>query len=202
VVADPTGGDTVGEPHVKYHVAGKRVTVLAERVEYLDEHGKLVTESLRDYSKRELQKRFASLHAFLTTWQAAERKQAVIDELAEHGLLLDPLSQEVGTDLDPFDLICHIAFDQPPLTRRERAEQVRKRDVFTRFGPQARAVLEAILAKYQDVGPKDLDDPKILSLDPFRQMGTPVQLIKAFGGKDGFAKAVHDLQAALYPATA
>ena len=196
------GGDEMGEPRVKYHVAGKRVSVLAERVEYLDEHGKLVTESLRDYSKRELKKRFASLHAFLTTWQAAERKQAVIDELAEHGLLLDPLSEEVGKDFDPFDLICHIAFDQPPLTRRERAEQVRTRDVFTKYGPQARAVLEAILAKYQDVGPKDLDDPKILSLDPFRQMGTPVQLIKVFGGKDGFAKAVHDLQAALYPATA
>ncbi len=202
VVVDPTDDGALREKHVKYHVAGKRVAVLAERVEYLDEHGKLVTESLRDYSKRELKRRFASLHAFLTTWQAAERKQAIIDELAGHGLLLDPLSEEVGKDLDPFDLICHIAFDQPPLTRRERAEQVRKRDVFTRFGSQAREVLEAILAKYQDVGPKDLDDPKILTLDPFRQMGTPVQLIKAFGGKDGFAKAVHDLQSALYTATA
>jgi type I restriction enzyme R subunit len=202
VVADPTGGEILREPRVKYHVHGKRVAVLAERVEYLDEHGKLVTESLRDYSKRELKKHFASLHAFLTTWQAAERKQAIIDELAEHGLLLEPLADEVGKDLDPFDLICHIAFDQPPLTRRERAAQARMRDVFTTFGPQARAVLEAILAKYQDVGSLDLDDPKILSIPPFTTLGTPVQLIKAFGGKDGFAKAVHDLQAALYPAIA
>ena len=202
VVVDPTGGDRVSEKRVKYQVDGRRVTVLAERVEYLDENGKLITESLRDYSKRELKKRFTSLHAFLTTWQSVDRKQAIIDELAEHGLLLEPLADEVGKDLDPFDLICHIAFDQPPLTRRERAEQVRKRDVFTTYGPQAKAVLEAILQKYQDVGPSGLDDPKILSIPPFDHLGTPVQLIKAFGGRDGFAKAVHDLQAALYPVTA
>jgi len=202
VIDDPLGGGKVGEKRVKYHVDGKTVTVLAERVEYLDENGKLVTESLRAYSKRELTRRFASLRAFLTTWQSAERKQAIIDELAEHGLLLDPLAEEVGKDLDPFDLICHIAFDQPPLTRRDRAEQVRKRDVFTTYGPQAKAVLEAILQKYQDVGPLGLDDPKILSIPPFDHLGTPLQLIKAFGGKDAFTKAVHDLQAALYPASA
>ncbi|GDY14312.1 DEAD/DEAH box helicase [Planctomycetota bacterium] len=202
VVVAPDIRTPLGEERLKYRIDGKTIKILAERVEYLDENGKLITESLRAYSKRELKKRFANLHAFLTTWQSTERKQAVIDELAEHGLLLDPLAEEVGKDFDPFDLICHIAFDQPPLTRRERADQVRKRDVFTKFGPQARAVLEAILAKYQDVGPRDLDDPKILSIPPFTTLGTPVQLINVFGGKNGFAKAVHDLQAALYPAIA
>ncbi len=109
---------------------------------------------------------------------AAERKQAVIEELASEGLPLDPLAEEVGKDLDPFDLICHVAFDRPPLTRRERADHVRKRDVFTKYGPQARAVLEALLQKYQDQGVINLDDPRILHVPPFDTMGTPVELIK------------------------
>ena len=111
-------------------------------------------------------------------WNEAERKQAIIDELASEGLPLEPLADEVGKDLDPFDLICHVAFDQPPLTRRERVENVRKRDVFTKYGPQARAVLEALLEKYQDQGVINLDDPRVLQIPPFDAMGTPFQLIK------------------------
>jgi type I restriction enzyme, R subunit len=108
----------VAERPAKYYIKGKPVSELAERVEYLDDHGKLVTESLRDYSRKAIRQHYASLDEFLRRWQAAERKGAIIEELAEEGLLLDPLREEVGTDLDPFDLICHIAFDQPPLTRR------------------------------------------------------------------------------------
>jgi type I restriction enzyme R subunit len=118
--------------------------------------------------------------------------------LAAEGLLLDPLAQEVGKDLDPFDLICHVAFDQPPLTRRERADKVRKRDIFTKYGGRARAVLEALLEKYQDEGVTNLDDPRILKVAPFDAMGTPVELLKPFGGRSGFEKAVHELQSALY----
>lgn len=103
---------------------GIHVTLLAERVEYLDENGRLVTESLRDFTRKTLQRHFASLDDFLKRWKAAERKQAILEELGNEGLLLDPLADEVGKDLDPFDLICHVAFDQPPLTRRERAENV------------------------------------------------------------------------------
>jgi len=153
---------------------------------------------LRDYSKKMLRKQFASLDAFLKRWKDTERKQAIIEELAAKGLLLDPLAEEVGKNLDPFDLICHVAFDQPPLTRRERADNVRKRDVFTRYGAQARAVLEALLQKYQDQGVINLDDPRVLQIAPFDAMGTPLQLIKQFGGRAGFEKAVHDLQSALY----
>ncbi len=172
---------------------------LAERVEYLDENGKLVTESLRDYSRRAIRSHFASLDQFLRRWSSAERKEAIIEELAEEGLLLDPLLEEVGKDLDPFDLICHIAFDQPPLTRRERASKVRKRDVFTKYGPQARAVLEALLEKYQDEGMvAGLDNVRVLAVPPFNAMGTPLQLLKQFGAKAGFEQAVHELQAALY----
>jgi type I restriction enzyme R subunit len=182
----------------KYYVRGKEVVILAERVEYLDENGKLITENLRDYTRKALARQFSSLDEFLKRWNGAERKQAVIEELAGEGLLLEPLAEEVGKDLDPFDLICHVAFDQPPLTRRERATNVRKRDVFTKYGGQSRAVLEALLQKYQDEGVTSLDDPRILRLAPFDAMGTPVELLKTFGGRDGFEKAVHELQSALY----
>ncbi|HAL37913.1 MAG TPA: restriction endonuclease [Polaromonas sp.] len=189
----------VAEPRPRYFIQGKPVTVLQERVEYLDDNGKLVTESLRDYSRKAIRAHYASLDAFLRRWKGEARKEVVIDELAEEGLFLDALMEEVGVDLDPFDLICHIAFDQPPLTRRERADQVRKRDIFTKFGPQARAVLEALLAKYQDEGVvAGLDNVKLLEIPPFNQMGTPFQLIQPFGTKAGFEQAVHDLQAALY----
>jgi type I restriction enzyme R subunit len=200
---DITLPPSVAEPPAKYYIKGKPVTVLAERVEYLDDNGKLVTESLRDYSRKAIRQHYASLDDFLRRWQAAERKEAIIEELAEEGLLLDPPLEEVGTDLDPFDLICHIAFDQPPLTRRDRANNVRKRDVFTQYGPLARAVLEALLTKYQDEGMvTGLDNTRILDIPPFNAMGTPIQLIKPFGSRAGFERAVHVLQAALYQESA
>ena len=186
----------------KIYVDGVGVTVLAERVEYLDENGKLITETLRDFTKKALKKRFASLDDFLKRWKSAERKQAIIEELENEGLSLDPFAEEVGKDLDPFDLICHVAFDQPPLTRRERADNVRKRDVFTNYGPQARAVLEALLQKYQDQGVIDLGDPRVLQIPPFDAMGTPFQLIKQFGTRADFERAVHQLQSALYQGAA
>ena len=182
----------------KYYVKGKAVTIVTERVEYLDASGKLVTESLRDYSKNALKNRFASLDEFLNCWNGTARKQAIIEELAKEGLLLEPLAEELGKEFDPFDLICHVAFDRPPLTRRERANKVRKKDVFTKYGDKARAVLEALLQKYQDDGFIDLDDPQVLKVAPFDSMGTIVELLKPFGGKDGFEQAVHELQAALY----
>ena len=183
----------------KFYVKERPVSVVLERVEYLDEAGKLVTESLRDYSRKTIRRHFTSLDQFLHRWRSAERKETVIAELAEEGLLLEPLQDEVGTELDPFDLICHIAFDQPPLSRRDRANNVIKRDVFTKYGPQARAVLEALLVKYRDEGVvSDLDNIKVLEIPPFSTMGTPLQLIKQFGSKAGFEQAVHELQNALY----
>ncbi|MDB5407731.1 MAG: box helicase [Rhodospirillales bacterium] len=191
-----------GERPRKIYVDGVGARIIAERVEYLDENGKLVTESLRDFTKAVLKRRFASLDDFLKRWKGTERKQAIIEELASEGLPLDPIAEELGKDLDPFDLICHVAFDRPPLTRRERAENVRKRDAFTKYGPQARAVLDALLAKYQDEGVLNLDDPQIFRIAPFTGMGSVTQLINQFGGRAGFQKAVHDLQSALYQETA
>lgn len=193
----------VHEPRTKYYVHGKPVNVAIERVEYLDADGKLVTESLKDYSRKAIRKQYTSLDQFLRRWKGEARKDAVIDELAAEGLLLDPLMEEIGKELDPFDLICHIAFDQPPLTRRERANNVKKRDFFTKYGPQARAVLEALLAKYQDEGlVTGLDDVRVLQVPPLSQMGTVTQLIKSFGSKAGFEQAVHQLQDALYQESA
>jgi type I restriction enzyme, R subunit len=191
-------GDGNEPPPQKYYVNGKQVQVLAERVEYLDENGRLVTDTLRDYSKKALRQRYATLNDFLQQWNSSDRKQAIVEELEKEGLLLEPLSDEMGKDLDPFDLICHVAFDQPPLTRRDRVENVRKRDIFTKYGPQARAVLDALLQKYQDQGPSVLGDMRVLSVPPLASMGTPLELLKSFGGREQFSQAVYELQSALY----
>ena len=184
----------------KIYVNNILVTIIAERVRYVDADGTLITESLRDYSKRAVTNHFSSLDSFLQRWSHAERKQAVIEELEEEGLRLEPLAEEVGVDLDAFDLICHVAYGRSPLTRKQRAESVRKRDVFAKYGSRARAVLDALLQKYQDDGVVDLGDPRILQISPLDKMGTPVELIRQFGSRVDFAHAVHELQNALYEA--
>jgi type I restriction enzyme R subunit len=198
-ITDPPAG---GPKRQKIYVNNVPVSIVAERVEYMDEHGKLITESLRTFTRNELRKHYASLEAFLKLWNSAERKEALVQELAEEGLPLDTIAAELGKDLDPFDLICHIAFDRKPLTRKERANNVRKRDVFSKYGPQARAVLEALLNKYQDEGVLNLDDPLILSIPPLDKLGTRIELIKQFGDLHGFERAVHELQDHLYSASA
>ena len=197
----PDGGDTGGgggDGPKKYYIKGNPVAVASERVQYLNEQGQLVTESLRDFTKNAIKKRFASLDEFLNVWKATARKQAILDELAAEGLLLEPLQEEVGKDLDPFDLICHVAFDRPPLTRKDRVNNVRKRDVFAKYGAKARAVLEALLLKYQDEGFTELDNLGVLNIAPFSTLGTPLELLKTFGGREGFETAVRELQEALY----
>ena len=190
-----------GLKKTKIYVDGVSAEIVAERVEYLDENGKLVTESLRDFTKAALKRRFTNLEEFLQRWKVAERKQAIIEEIEDGGLPLDAIREEVGKDLDPFDLILHVAFDRKPLTRRERAENVKKRDVFAKYGDQARAVLDALLVKYADEGVLNLDDTGMLRIAPFNAMGTPLELVRAFGGKPAFEQAVHDLQDALYQET-
>ena len=201
IVVDP-GNDISIKPDEpesrKFYVNGILVTIIAERVKYLDADGKLITESLRDYSKRAVTNQFASLDTFLKRWNAAERKQAIIEELEEGGLRIEPLADEVNPDLDPFDLICHVAYGAPALTRQQRADRVRRRDIFARYGPPARAVLDALLEKYQDEGVIDLGDPRILQIAPLDKIGTPVELIRQFGTRRGFEQAVHELQQALY----
>jgi len=210
ILIDPNDGPDAGGvlgtdgtgPLRKIYVDGIGATIIKERVEYLDAEGKLVTESLKDFTRKHLTRRYASLDDFLKRWNAEERKQAIFDELAEEGLDLNMIGAELGQDLDPFDLVCHVAFDAKPLTRKERAENVKKRDVFNRYGAQARAVLEALLEKYADEGVFDLDDTNILQINPFSHMGTPIELMRAFGKKPDYLRAVHDLQNALYEESA
>jgi type I restriction enzyme, R subunit len=202
--AGPTFTDTDGvkDPRPRYVVNNVTVTVIAERVQYYGADGKLVTESLRDYTRNQVRLQFASLDAFLRRWSDAEQKKAIIEELAGQGVLWEALADEVqkklGKQLDPFDLICHVAFDQPPLSRRERAEQVRKRNYFAKYQGAARQVLEGLLDKYADTGIEPIEDIKILQLDPFRGIGAPMELVKAFGGRNGYDKAVHELEDQLY----
>ena len=186
----------------KIYVDGVPALIVAERISYLNQYGKLITESLRDFTKKALKKRFASLDDFLRRWKTADRKHAIIDELAAEGLELNAIAKELNKDLDPFDLICHVAFDAKPLTRRERAANVKKRDVFHKYGDKARAVLYALLVKYADEGVFNLDDVTVLRIPPLTELGTPVQLLKAFGGREGFVEAVREMQAALYQETA
>lgn len=199
---DSTAGPGEGgadEPgRVKYLVGDVPVYVVSERVQYYGPEGKLITESLKDYTRNTVRKDYASLDAFLKRWGKAERKAAILDELQQHGVLLEPLADEVGKDFDAFDLICHVAFDQPPLTRRERAEQVKKRNYFAKYGDQARQVLEALLDKYADTGVENIEDIKILTLDPFKSMGTASELVSAFGGKSAYLAALQALEQQLY----
>ena len=190
------GGQGLGR--VKYVLGDVTVYVVAQRVQYYGPEGKLITESLKDYTRQTVLKDYASLDEFLRRWTKAERKASILQELEEHGVLLQPLAEEVGKDFDVFDLICHVAFGQPPLTRRERADQVKKRNYFAKYGEQARKVLESLLEKYADTGIENIEEIKILTLDPFKNMGTASELVSAFGGKQGYINALQELEMNLY----
>jgi len=194
----PFGGK--GSDLPKKYVLGNNVavTVALERVQYLDAHGKLVTESLRDYTRINLRKKFDSLDAFLQTWQQTERKAALVAELESQGVLLEALAEEVNQDLDPFDLLLHVAYDQPYLTRKERARRVKQRNVFTEYGPVARKVLDALLDKYADEGITAIESDDVLKIQPFTSLGSATELVRSFGGRPQFLGAIRTLERELY----
>ncbi len=200
-VGGEEGEDEPDPPGVRRYVVDKvAVRVVAERVQYYNPAGKLVAESLKDYTRKTLTQEFASLDDFLRCWSNADRKQAIVDELAQEGVFFEALADEVGRDCDPFDLLCHVAWDQPPLTRRERAERVKKRNYFTHYGEQARRVLEALLDKYADAGVGQIEETQVLTLAPLTEFGTPTEIVKLFGGKDAYQQAVRELTESLYSA--
>lgn len=201
----PPGDDGDGgepgdpEPTKKYVFNNVEVSIVAERVEYIGNDGKLVTESYKDFSKKQIHSEYASLDDFLSSWNSAAKKKIIIDLLEEHGVIMENLAESVSKEFSEFDLICHVAYDQPPLTRKERANNVKKRNYFTKYGEQARKVLEALLDKYADRGVVSIENPKVLHLDPFNEIGTPVEIINnVFGGKDKYDKALQDLEKELY----
>lgn len=184
----------------KYRLSDVEVNVISERVQYYDKDGKLVTESLKDYSKKNILAEFSDLDTFLRKWNSEEKKQAIIDELIEHGVLLDALREEIGNpDIDDFDLICHIAYDKKPLTRHERANNVKKRGYLYKYSDMAQKVLEGLLDKYSsDKNIDDLTDTKVLELKPFDKFGNPLKIVKAFGGKKKYIEAVKELEKEIY----
>jgi len=185
----------------RYVVHDVEVGVVAERVQYYGADGRLITESLKDYTRRAVAKQYASLDEFLTSWTGAGRKMAVVQELEDQGVLFEALAEEVGGEFDPFDLICHVVFDRPPLSRRERAERVKKASYFARYGEQARAVLDAILEKYADEGLADVESMEVLRVDPISRIGTPVEIVNGiFGGKERYLAAIRRLETCLYGA--
>jgi type I restriction enzyme R subunit len=191
------------EPRIKFRVNDVEVTILNERVQYYDKDGKLITESVTDYSRKNILGEYATLDDFLRAWNTIERKQAIIDELKERGVLLDALREAAGNrDIDDFDLICHIAFDKKPLTKAERAANVRKRDYLSQYEGVAREVLSALLDKYAVTGITDLEKVDVLTIDPFRTIATPKAIINAFGGKQEYINAVRELQNQIYSAGA
>ena len=197
-VIDDNGGDIISEPREKQYVNGVNVAVLNERIQYMDSNEKLITGSLKDYTKQKVREQYQSLDDFINKWNSADKKQAIIDELTEQGIVFENLKEAISKEMDIFDLIFHTAFDQPPLTRSERVNNVKKRDYFTQYGEQARKVLEALLEKYADEGIENIEDIKILKVNPFDDFGTPMEIISLFGGKKQYLRAIIELEQEIY----
>ena len=184
----------------KIRVDGVDVTIINERVQYLGSDGKIITESLRDYTRKSVSRKYPDIDSFCATWFKSATKRAVVEELEAQGVFFDALKEEVGRDFDPFDLVCHIAYDAKPLTRRERAENVKKRNYFTKYSDMAQAVIKSLLDKYADDGLLSIESLDVLRLDPLSQLGTTIELVQAFGGKEGYIKALEELEQELYRA--
>ena len=199
---DDDGGDGPTDPppgsRPKFHVAGVPVSVLRERTQFLDADGNLNTASVKDYTRKTVRQKFALFDDFLKFWSKAEQKRIIIHEMEEQGVPLGALEETIGRDFDPFDLICHVAYDEPPLTRKERAAKVRKDNYFTRYGGKAREVMEALLDQYADQGIEAIESPEVFKVAPFTRLGTSVEIIQAFGGRNQFVSALRDLKAHLY----
>ena len=178
----------------KTYIIGVDVSILSERKQYLDADGHLITTSVKEYCKTGILTSYRSLDNFLQTWNDAEKKRAIIEELESQGIIFEELKDEIKNDLDIFDLICHIAWDAPALTRKERAENVRKRNYWTKYGDKARAVLDALLDKYAQTGIEEIEDMKVLTVDPIKEIGTPAEIVKLFGGKPQYLQAIRELE--------
>lgn len=186
-------------PHKKYYVKDVPVSVILEQNLCYDKDGNLITENLVKFSKNNILKEFSTLESFIKKWNSFDKKDAIVEELYKHNIFIDELREVSGhKDMDDFDLICHIAFDKKPLTRQERANNVKKRDYLSKYEGVARSVIEGLLDKYASNGIENLENIKILENDPFRQYGSPMKIANEFGGKKAFLNAMHDLHKEIY----
>ena len=195
---DEKNNDNNDEKKKKVFVDGIDVVVINERVQYIGLDGKLITENLVDYSKRNILKKYQTLNIFLNEWSKTTQKEIIVRELETKGVFFENIKNIVGKDFDPFDLICHIAFDKKPLTRLERINNVKKRDYFAKYEIKARQVIEAILEKYSDNGILNFEDLSIINLDPINKLGTPVEIAEIFGGKESLFKAMNEISKEIY----
>lgn len=199
--ADELNGETMPQAQRnRFVINTDAVSVAVIREQYYGKDGKLITESIKDYTRQTVCQEYTALDTFLKKWNTAEQKQAIIQELQEQGVVLEALEQEVGREFDPFDLICHVAFDRPPLTRRERANNVRQRNYFSKYGEQVRAVLDTLLEKYADEGIEDIEKMDVLKVKPLSDIGTPMEILNIFGGKPKYLQALAELKSQLYEA--
>lgn len=196
------GGFIVAEPNPreKIRVNGVEVKIVNERVQYLGADGRIITESLKDYTKKNVIEKYATLETFLNSWKNADKKKAIVEALEQQGIFFDALKEEIGKDFDPFDLICHVAFEAKPLTRKERANNVKKRNYFTKYGEKAQSVIKSLLDKYADDDLLTIESLDVLKLDPLNKLGSPLEIINAFGGKENYIQALKELENELYKA--
>jgi type I restriction enzyme R subunit len=204
IIEKPAIRNPVEEPQTEYvkrpkqYINGVNVSVLVSRELYFDSNGKPITISLKDHTKEIIKGKYKSLEDFLLSWNHADKKEAIIKELQEQGVMVEALYEAVDKQVDLFDLICHVAYDQPPLTRKERANNVKKRNYFTKYGDQARKVLETLLDKYADEGVENIESIEVLRVKPFDEYGSPIEIISHFGDKQHYLDAVKELETELY----
>ncbi|MDH1603893.1 MULTISPECIES: EcoAI/FtnUII family type I restriction enzme subunit R [unclassified Empedobacter] len=182
----------------KIYINGVDVSVLNQRELYFDNNGKPITIGLKDYTKQLINEQFETMDKFLKTWNEADRKNAIIKELEEQGVPVHELLEAVNKECDLFDIICHVAFEQPPLTRKERANNVKKRNYFTKYGDKAIKVIDALIDKYADEGIENLESMDVLKINPISSFGSPVEIVKSFGGKTQYQQAIKELENEIY----
>ncbi len=192
------GGEIEESTQRKISVDGVEVKIINERIQYMDHDGKVITETLKDFTKKNIHKNYKTLDSFLNDWNSSEKKTAIVFELEQQGIFFDALRSEIGKEYDPFDLVCHVAFDATPLTRKERADNVKKRNYFTKYGEKAQMVINSLLDKYADDGLLTIESTEVLKLNPLNKIGTPIELIKAFGGKNQYIEALNEMKQSLY----
>ncbi len=198
VVISQGNGLTISERPPVFKLSGVPYAVVKEQIQYLGPDGKLLTQSLTDFTKKNILTHYPTLDSFFNAWQSAERRQVIIDQIDASGIPLEELQKQIGSEFDLFDLIMHVAYDKKMMKKNDRIEAVRRSNYLDKYSGMAREVLDALLEKYADVTLKDIESVRVLTLEPLRSMGTDYELVSLFGGKEGYFKTVDELLDVMY----